>query len=1073
MLRTALRLAAAAAVLQAAVAPAQTIIYVDEDAPPGGDGQSWPTAFADLTEALAAAAAGDEPAEVRIAGGTYHPDQGTGDRARSFEVRAPNIASGLTVWLRGGFAGLKGNDPNKVDFVKYQTILSGDLNGDDEPGFVNRADNSERVLDVDIDVSVDGQFGMTGLTVRGGSGDPQGGAGGGVRVRIARDDYHSSPSEVRFCRFTDNSAGAGGGLAVLEGRVEFDECEFLNNRAVTGGGGALHVDVFSEVRIEDSTLTGNAAVWGGALYSRHSTSTSVIRSDLAKNTAEVGGGAAYLKGWGTFNRSEITDNCAHSGDGGAVWASSGAGFGLVTMTGNSADQGRGGAVYALDYLGVSASVVAANSAAGDGGALYSAGYLITDSTLFTANQAGGDGGAIACTGASAQVINATMTANSAARSALAMLGVPDAEVTATLIWGNGFPDGPEVLVFGPGAMVRFDRCDIQGGEAGIDVIDADIDWPPTNTDADPLFADPDGPDNNPSTWADNNFRLSPGSPCIEGGLSGWDQQYDEDADGLPRLVNADCDCTFTADIGAFEFQGSNCPPQAPRLYVNAAAAPGGDGLSWDTAFADLQDALRTPSVSEVWVAAGVYRPDGGTGDRAATFHMSCDAAIYGGFAGVETDLSQRDPVANPTVLSGDLAGDDGPDFANNGENSHRVADTGYSTLILDGFTITGGNARHSDDDWAAGLLCLYGNLTLSNCRIVNNTANDAAGLGSGGTTVLTSCVIAGNAATGNSTGVGGASLWGNEATSVDCEFSGNSSTATGYARAGGLRVDAKQTVIDRCRFIGNSSSAPDAHYGHGGGLQVDNGVQDCSITNCLFVANRVSCADYARGGAIFFAGTWLPSHRLVNCTIVGNRVDSAYSAGGGVFVPFFGAELLNCIVWGNSAGGLLGEFAQIDAGYDAVTIGYSIVQNWTGNFGGAGNSGKDPLPIDPVGPDGVPGSGDEDWHLSPSSPAIDAADNSAIPEGVVSDLDGSARFVDDPATQDTGVGPSPIADIGAYEFAPPWCADCDGSGVLDLFDFLCFVNLFNAAEPASDCTADGVLDLFDFLCFTNAFNAGC
>jgi hypothetical protein len=52
-------------------------------------------------------------------------------------------------------------------------------------------------------------------------------------------------------------------------------------------------------------------------------------------------------------------------------------------------------------------------------------------------------------------------------------------------------------------------------------------------------------------------------------------------------------------------------------------------------------------------------------------------------------------------------------------------------------------------------------------------------------------------------------------------------------------------------------------------------------------------------------------------------------------------------------------------------------------------------------------------------------------------------------------------------------ADCDGSKVLDLFDFLCFVNLFNTADPSADCDGDGALDLFDFLCFTNAFNAGC
>ena len=58
-------------------------------------------------------------------------------------------------------------------------------------------------------------------------------------------------------------------------------------------------------------------------------------------------------------------------------------------------------------------------------------------------------------------------------------------------------------------------------------------------------------------------------------------------------------------------------------------------------------------------------------------------------------------------------------------------------------------------------------------------------------------------------------------------------------------------------------------------------------------------------------------------------------------------------------------------------------------------------------------------------------------------------------------------------------ADCDGSGMLDLFDFLCFQDSFVNGEPyACDCdtttgTNPPVCDIFDFLCFQNAFVAGC
>src|SRR5690606_32747712 len=55
----------------------------------------------------------------------------------------------------------------------------------------------------------------------------------------------------------------------------------------------------------------------------------------------------------------------------------------------------------------------------------------------------------------------------------------------------------------------------------------------------------------------------------------------------------------------------------------------------------------------------------------------------------------------------------------------------------------------------------------------------------------------------------------------------------------------------------------------------------------------------------------------------------------------------------------------------------------------------------------------------------------------------------------------------------PCYADCDGSGELDVFDFLCFQNLFAAGDPQADCDQSGELDIFDFLCFQNAFAAGC
>jgi probable HAF family extracellular repeat protein len=62
----------------------------------------------------------------------------------------------------------------------------------------------------------------------------------------------------------------------------------------------------------------------------------------------------------------------------------------------------------------------------------------------------------------------------------------------------------------------------------------------------------------------------------------------------------------------------------------------------------------------------------------------------------------------------------------------------------------------------------------------------------------------------------------------------------------------------------------------------------------------------------------------------------------------------------------------------------------------------------------------------------------------------------------------------AFRLTPGACyTDFNADGAVNLFDFLAFVNAFNALDPAADCDASGALNLFDFLCFTNAFNQGC
>ena len=160
------------------------------------------------------------------------------------------------------------------------------------------------------------------------------------------------------------------------------------------------------------------------------------------------------------------------------------------------------------------------------------------------------------------------------------------------------------------------------------------------------------------------------------------------------------------------------------IYVDDDANVGGDGQTWETAYKYLQDALDDALTDDqIWVAEGTYKPDDddanhpdGTGDREATFQLINGVGIYGGFAGSEDpctfDLGELDFVTNETILSGDLDGNDVDvndpcdlqTEPTRGENSYHVVTGSYTdaNTVLDGFTITGGNATDDDGGRAKG-----------------------------------------------------------------------------------------------------------------------------------------------------------------------------------------------------------------------------------------------------------------------------------------------------------------------------------------------------------------------------------
>ena len=176
------------------------------------------------------------------------------------------------------------------------------------------------------------------------------------------------------------------------------------------------------------------------------------------------------------------------------------------------------------------------------------------------------------------------------------------------------------------------------------------------------------------------------------------------------------------------------------IYVDQAAASGGGGTSWLDAYNNLRVALQASTIGDqVWVAQGTYTPDAPGGRRAATFTVKPAVAVFGGFFGNETHLSERDPNVYVTILSGDLNGDDtalpssGSPPATWKDNSYHVVylESGLYKIV-DGFTITGGNAdvqpnndtllNNSRGTGAGVWAPSAGFATVSNCDIHTNFA---------------------------------------------------------------------------------------------------------------------------------------------------------------------------------------------------------------------------------------------------------------------------------------------------------------------------------------------------------------
>ena len=379
---------------------------------------------------------------------------------------------------------------------------------------------------------------------------------------------------------------------------------------------------------------------------------------------------------------------------------------------------------------------------------------------------------------------------------------------------------------------------------------------------------------------------------------------------------------------------------AGTIYVSRTATGANNGTSWINAYTTLQDAIAAAvSGDKIWVAAGTYYPDEGVGqtnnNRTASFTLKDGVAIYGGFAGTETLLSERNATTNIVILSGDIGQDDttspitNPTNQIQGSNSYQVVKSNgvSSSAILDGVTITAGHADGVyPNNSGGGIANSYSSAVFTSVTIIGNHGEYGGGVYNDfGGSVFTNVVISSNIASY----AGGIFNY-----DSDTSFIGVSITNNGAAnRAGGMYSYSGNISFNGGIISGNITGGDGAGvynaYSNGKITSFTN-VTINNNTACTFPQNLTCYVDVGSkhgGGGVY---NYYSDVSFTNVTIKENAVAKGYEVwtlGGGVYNYYSDAVFTNVAIernTANSGAGFVNEHG------NPVIIGSGIKNNKAG-----------------------------------------------------------------------------------------------------------------------------------------------
>jgi predicted outer membrane repeat protein len=384
------------------------IIYVDDDADGFNLGTSWENALNSLQDALLLAYFSDGPVEIRVAEGVYTPDRGLGirpgDQNASFE-----LINGVTI--KGGYnvttSGDRGGPRNYIrDTNLFKSVLSGDLNADDDRGMIS--DNSVHVV---TSIRADETAVLDGFTITD-SGFPGPRTASYTHSSGMYND-NSSPTLID-CTFSENGAPEiGAGMYNVNSNPVLINCTFSENATPEGGSGMYNEN--SSPTLTNCTFVGNNTGGSGAGMYNVNSNPVLLNCMFTDNIAGRGGGGMY-----NYNSSPMLTNCTFSENtggengGGGMYNEEGSPMlADCVFRRNSATTGGGGIFNRMSRSTLLNCEFTGNSAEHNGGGIVDS---ISSSTLtnctFTENSAV-NGGAIYCIESTAMIVNNTILSNTA------------------------------------------------------------------------------------------------------------------------------------------------------------------------------------------------------------------------------------------------------------------------------------------------------------------------------------------------------------------------------------------------------------------------------------------------------------------------------------------------------------------------------------------------------------------------------------------------------------------------------------------------------------------------------------